>query len=251
MNILRNTVATGIVVTTCAALGFLTIALLNVTPPDRNYVFWIRLVWAEAIIFITCWSVFAFLSPQSNDSLEERKRRALLPSLSVVVFVYAVLSLGLLLINTFDAQHLSDTLFLTLQTVITIAAIGVITIISVSTTHAAAGLGAVFLAGHKPADLCNVLLSFEHRLASDQHSDNTHCVRNAIRSLRESIEFGLPQVGDIARNPEYADFSEKVVAAARACIAPPLNPQTNTALIEQLSSLTDESNALSRASIKR
>jgi hypothetical protein len=198
-----------------SAIAIVGVAITFVPTPERSDYFWYRILWAEFLAGLVWGFTGGFITSSLFAKKSPRSQGGILPTLGVVVVIYAVLSLALMLKQAYTHEtDFLDRFHLTLQIVL-LAVTGILCVfLQLSQTAAAHGLEPLAEGMQSPPELCDLLRLNENRLLAQASNADARKLFDAVKELRESIQFSVQQMGSIGKSDGYRRFAEE---AAQLC----------------------------------
>jgi hypothetical protein len=139
-----------------SAIAIVGVAITFVPTPERSDYFWYRILWAEFLAGLVWGFTGGFITSSLFAKKSPRSQGGILPTLGVVVVIYAVLSLALMLKQAYTHEtDFLDRFHLTLQIVL-LAVTGILCVfLQLSQTAAAHGLEPLAEGMQSPPELCD------------------------------------------------------------------------------------------------
>jgi hypothetical protein len=167
--------------------------------------------------------------------------------------MYAVLSLLAMLLHAFVPE--SDALarlHLLFQVLLGMGGAVLLVFLNLARSHAGVGVQTDFRNVPSPSDLCDLLEAEERRIAALPAQDGwTECVR-ALKALRETLRYGLPQTTVLEDQPLYCQIATELSCTCQALhtCENPSSPGT-AKCVSALNALQVDAKSLSSKSIRR
>ena len=235
------------------AVGILAIGLTLTPPESRSDLFLPRMLWTEFLALLIWSTVFSFLRVASSRKEEGRGVIGVLPGAKLVIIAYAILSFIVMLAHAYLPESVvASRTHLIVQIALGASAGIIFVFLSISSASAATGLERTFDGGASPADLCVLLEEQEIRVHQFPIYDVWRQIERSLKTLRETVRFSLPAVGNIGVRPEYHDFAERVKSVCEQ-LADHNDPEDVELpqIQNSLTGLISKAKALSAQAIKR
>ena len=187
-------------------VSILAIGLIFQDPAYRSDYFWMRLLWVELMTLICFLFTKDYLIKVIfNENLKEEG--GAMPPFGLAIYVYALISVALVIITSF----LPDNDFLSkFHLIFQIILFAIFSIVYVLINFALAGA----LSGTKstsgsatPSQLVLKISMFEKKIKNDLLLNYDTQLINAIKKLRETIQYSIPNSGIYLDTVEYQTFA--------------------------------------------
>jgi hypothetical protein len=215
------------------AVAVLVVGLTTTSPDTRSPLFWPRMLWAEALVFLA-WAPWAVARISRNEPAPSSGWGGVLPTLSVVMCVYVTTASVLLLLQALagDAIGFSWRAHAVAQALLTCAA-GVL-LASVASVTQLARVERAPLDVPSPLQLAAMLRAAESDLRRLAPGSTAATHADPLRTLGEAVQYTLPQTGEFVGLVEYRALARRIEALCHAARTP----------IGERRSLEDEASAL-------
>ena len=181
--------------------------MLLVPEADRSEWFWLRISWAEFLSFLV-WTFLGGFFSHSVSSANTGTLGGMLPSFGVVVFLYAGVSMTVMLLHAwFEPALFSDRVHLAAQLIAFTLAGLVSVMLSFAIKSGNAGAEPIPRVVRSVAELVGLLTIQEERFSpatlGPGVSESTRELWVAIRNLIETLKYSLQHVGRIGTLDDY------------------------------------------------
>ncbi len=212
------------------AMAVAVIPVLLIRQDQRSELFWHRIMWAEFLAALV-WGYFGgalkfiFQGPNTRPSTG-----GILPATGFVVIGYAALSFLLMVLDINSASR-----FHTAAQVGLLAA-AIITLVFFGFAHAGAVAGAEAIPDGlaSPSELGDSLRFKEEKLwpsgSRTPPAGESRRLHEALKMLRETLEYSLPHVGRVGRNAEYSQLAGDIQMLCRELEDLPANSPDSAAV---------------------
>jgi succinate dehydrogenase hydrophobic anchor subunit len=242
--------AAGFVLTAVVIVGA---ALLLIPQETRSQLFWPRVLWTVCLSGLIWGAGGSYFTIAARKRAQHREVGGIAPSFLVVVVLYAILSFAAMLFHaTIPAGETSSRIHMLLQMSLAGVAAIILVFLNLARTHAGLGVQTVFEGVESPSQLSDILAAEESRLATLPENETwTKCLQ-ALKSLRETLKYSLPQTTVVADNPIYGRLAGGIKATCRTlheCRDP--SADTVARCVTDLNALRTEAKTLSSTAIRR
>lgn len=178
------------------------IPMLLIPADQRSPYFWCKVGWAEFLTLVV-WAYFGgSLALVVPSHARISGIGGILPSMGMVIVAYAVLSLVLVMVCSWPSTgHWAG------QVLLLAAAVLLLLLLSFARSGAVAGAEPIPQGVAAPQDLAARLRMQEDRFWTSAADSPGRALSDALKALRETLQYSLPHVGRIGRQPEYLAFS--------------------------------------------
>lgn len=194
------------------AVAIAVIPLIVVKAADRSPFFIYYILWSEFLALLLWFVIGGFFALILPPTLDRRGRSAILMPLSLIIILYVIFSFALMMLYAF--LGFLGVFFLPVQIGLFVVAAAICLIFyfsfAATKTHAQPLPDGV----PTPTELGAILAAQEKRfspavLGSDI-PEGLEKVFNALKGLREKIQYSLPRQGNIAGSNAYLEFTKEV-----------------------------------------
>jgi hypothetical protein len=236
-----------------SALVIVAMATVIVPSGVRTDLFWPRVLWTIFLAGLVWGASASYFTLSARRKAKHRESGGIAPSLMVVTIIYAVLSFAAMLLHAaLPPNETVSRTHLLIQLGLAGASAIVLVFLNLARSHAGLGVQTTFEGIASPADLCDLLSAEESRLATQSEHENwTRCM-TALKSLRETLRYSLPQTTILADNSLYRRLVhgiETTCQTLHACAEP--TSETVGQCIANIDSLKTEAKTLSSKTIRR
>jgi hypothetical protein len=203
-----------------SVLGFIITALVILSVPmiliqegHRGESFWQRVLWTEFLALLVWGSVLAQTLLSVDRKLSTQGLAGMLPCAMLVICGYAIISF-LMMMCRVAADEEYGRFHLVAQIIVASIASLMLLLLSLARGGAVKGLEPIPAEVQSPPNLCVVLKYQEDRFNSSsippEMDEQIRRVRDALKALREKIQYSLQSCGSIGSNTEYRSFASDV-----------------------------------------
>ena len=220
--VFQYTILSGWLIT---ALAIVLVAPLFVAEEYRSDYFWYRVLWTEVLCLLLWVSVSFYFLVSSIQKDSVTRFGGIVPTVSIVTVVYALLSFSVMMIHAFLAtDDTTNRIHWILQiTFLTIATLSIV-FLSVAREAATSGLRFGNVKAHSPKELHDLLVVQETSL----RTPTSHELRASIKQLREALVYSLNESASLAELPDYQEFCRGIEALCVSIAGLPSAVEKNT-----------------------
>lgn len=187
-------------------LSILAIALIFQDPTLRSDYFWMRLLWVELMTLICFLFTKDYLIKVIfKENLNEEG--GAMPPFGLAIYMYALTSVALVIITSFLPENDFLSKFHLILQILLFAGFSIIYVL-INFALAGALSGTKSTSGSTPPSQLVLKISMlEKRIKSDSLLSNDTQLMNAIKKLKETIQYSIPNFGTYLDSVEYQTFA--------------------------------------------
>jgi hypothetical protein len=201
------------------AVAAVVLPVLLVSPGDRSPYFWQKIVWTQFLVLVV-WAYFSgFLWYIFSAGKRPAGQGGVLPVTGIVVVGYAAVSLALVSFCDWSSRgHWAA------QVALLVAVVVLFVFLEFARVGARSGTEPIAQGVRTPQELAAQLRFHEDKFIVAAAESPARGIGNAIKSLRETISYSLPQVGTIGASQPYLSLVEGVQRLSSELEALPVGP---------------------------
>jgi|GEM_PF-3105795 len=216
------------------SIAVIAVPMLLNEPKGRSEYFWYRVAWSEFLVTLVWIYLSGFISLVFPRYRSQKGLGAILPSIGVVIFIYALSSFAFMLLETYLPSF--KTINLVSQVCLAAIAIVILVFIHFSRVSGITGTENVVNAP-SPKKLILEIANQENHLSEREFGDDIKAdqiltLERTLKELKESIAYSIQQVGGVEGNEAYQVFSKNITELCNDCAD--LNSETQQSKIQTL-----------------
>lgn len=219
-NSLFGTSLTAFIGFAVTSIAVIAIPLILNAPAGRSEYFWSRIIWTEVLVTLIWLYLSGFIYLVLPKYRSQKGLGAVLPSLGVVIFVYAFSSFAIMVLAAYFPAF--NTVNLVVQICLAAGSIVIVIFIHFSKVAGITGTDQIFDGVASPKELILQIKNQENSIASKSinnqgDGDIIATLNNSLKNLRETIAYSIPHVGRFGNSERYQVFSKKVSDLCSDC----------------------------------